>query len=624
MVAYAFRKTAITFVVLALANIGASVPSATAQDHVPQRSTQDAGILKWLPWIAFGGTLHDRKRGEGELWAPLVQDSNSVLFTHLQGKLFDADAREGNIALGYRQKLSEQWVGGLWVGYDLRRSPLKHTFHQIAGGVEALSRNFDLRANWYLPINQSESTDFDAWTNTHVSTGTLAELSNDGLEIFTTETTVTTTGRRTVKEHALLGADAEIGVRLPIEALFGGGDSAPNWLDDHDVRVFAGGYYFDSKEFKDEIAGGRLRLEWNVTNILPEVHGSKLTLEADYQYDDVRKEQFEVGLRLRLPLGNHGWGNPVHKTLTYAERRMSDPIIRDTDVVTANFEEDSASHTHTQRRVVAREKAVDAVTGVRIDRVVTIDSDDDANSIIADAGHNSLIIATGSAGTFVNQGIKLLDQQTLLGAGTSLTLVGESSGLGTSFAPQGMRPTFNQTTDHAALTVDGNTHVTGIDITGGGKHGGHFNRGIVAAARNLNNIHIVNTRIRNMGGHGIRMHSGTQNWSVRNTSISDIWDGNGIDLENHNTFQIADTSISNIHRYSGDAIHMSAFNQGRITNTHFGTGITEHLIRFRNDNVITGSGNEVADDTPRFQFFGNNNRIVETLFDDGAGKAAGG
>jgi len=496
----------------------------------------------------------------------------------------------------------------------LRRSPLKHTFHQIAGGFEALSRNFDLRANWYLPINRSESTEFDAWSNSQVSTGTIAELSTDGLEIFTTETTVTTTGRRTVKEHALFGADAEIGVRLPIEALFGGGDGAPKWLDDHELRVFAGGYYFDSKEFEDEIAGGRLRMEWNVANILPQVQGSKLTFEADYQYDDVRKEQFEVGLRLRLPLGNHGWGNPAYKSLSYAERRMSDPIIRDTDVVTAKLESDSGSLTNTEQRMVGREKALDAVTGVRIDRVVTIDSDDNANAIIADAGHNSLIVATGSKGIFLNQGIALLDQQTLLGAGSGLTLVGEASGIAATFAPQGVRPTFNQTTNAAALTVGSDTHVTGIDIFGGGKQGGHFNRGIVAAARDLNNIHIAKTQIRNMGGHGIRMHSGTTNWSVRDTSISDIWDGNGIDLENHNTFQIADTSISNIHRYSGDAIHMSAFNQGQIDTMKFGTGITEHLIRFRNDNVITGVGNAAADDTPRFQFFGGNNQIAETLF----------
>lgn len=577
---------------------------------------QGAGILKWLPWIAFGGALHDRERGEGELWAPLIQDDNSVLFAHLQGKLFESDAREGNFALGFRQKLFKQWIGGVWVGYDLRRSPLNNTFHQIAGGIEALSRNLDFRANWYLPINRHETTVLDTWTRQNTTTDTFAALSDDGLEIFTTQTTVTTTGNRTIREMALFGADAEVGVRLPIEALFGAGGSTPKWLDDHDVRFFAGGYYFDSKDFQDDITGALLRLEWNIANILPDVAGSKLTLEADYQHDNVRDEQFEIGVRLRLPLGNHGWGNPAYNTLSYLERRMSDPIVRDTDVVLANFEEESETSTASEQRVMAREAAVDVTSGVRIDRVVTVDADDDANAVIAAAGHNSLIVASASAGTFINQGIQLLDQQTLLGEGGTVTLVGEISGVAARFTPAGARPLIHQTTDSAALTVGADTHVVGVSISGNGSDGGHFNRGIVAAARDLTNIHIENVQIRNMGGHGIRMHSGITNWTVRDTIISDIWDGNGIDMENHNTFDIASTHISNVHRYSGDGIHMSAYNQGHITDTHFGTGITEYLLRFRNDNVITGSANTAADDTPRFQFFGGNNDIAADLFDD--------
>jgi len=615
MVVYAFQRAVIYRALGVLALVGLLVHPTNSNAQPTHLSKQDAGILKWLPWIAFGGALHDRQRGEGEVWIPLAQNHNSVLFTHLQGKLFEEDAREGNFALGYRQKLSEQWVGGAWLGYDLRRSPLKHTFHQVAGGLELLSRNFDLRANVYLPLNRAESTNFWAWTNQSIATDSVAQLSNDGLEIFTTETTITNTGQRTIKEHALFGADAEVGVRIPLEAMFGGADKAPTWLDDHDLRVFAGGYYFDSKEFEDDIAGGRLRVEWNVANILPAVHGSKLTLEADYQYDDVRKEQFEVGLRLRLPLGSHGWGNPAYKSLSYAERRMSDPIIRDTDVVTAKLADHTQTQTHTTERLVAREAAVDAVTGVRIDRVVTIDSDDDANSLIAEAGHNSLIVATGAAGTFQNQSIQLLDEQTLLGAGTSLTLIGQTSGMAASFSPEGSRPTFQQTTNSAAITVGSDTHISGVAITGDGETGGHHNRGIIAAARDLDNIHIAHTSITNMGGHGIRMHSGTTNWSVRDSFISDIWDGNGIDFENHNTFQIADTAISNIHRYSGDAIHMSAYNSGEITGTEFGTGVTDFLIRFRNDNEIVGHSNISVDDTPRFQFFGSNNTISETLFE---------
>lgn len=615
MVAYALSQTrfAAAFVMSVCFTVG-GLSFAQAQSSGPE-AAEHAGILKWLPWIAFGGALHDRERAEGEFWAPLAQDSNSVLFTHLQGKLFETDAREGNFALGYRQKLSSQWVGGIWVGYDLRRSPLKHTFHQVAGGFEALSRNLDLRANWYVPINVTERTELASWHHQSFTRDSFAELANDGLEILTTETTVTTTGRRTITERALYGADAEVGVRLPLEALFGGEGEAPKWLDDHELKLFAGGYYFDSKEFEDEIVGGRVRVEWNIANILPEVQGSKLTFEADYQYDDVRKEQIEVGLRLRIPLGMHGLGNPSYNSLSYAEQRMADPIVRDTDVVMGAPEEETRTQTSVSQTVVARESAVDAVSGVRIDRVVSVDADDDANAVIEKAGSNSLIVASNEAGTFYNAGIRLLDRQTLLGAGASLELVGEKTGTETIYSPQGATPTFHHTHDTAAILVGSDTHVVGVNIEGGGKDGGHFNRGIVSADRDLTNIHIENTSIHNMGGHGIRMHSGTTNWSVRNTTISNIWDGNGIDLENLNTFEISNTSFSNIYRYSGDAIHMSAYNYGVIANNHFGTGIKEHLIRFRDSNIIIGSGNTEAGEVPRFQFFGGNNFVSDTLFE---------
>lgn len=586
---------------------------------VPARAQSDtdigsAGILKWLPWIAFGGALHDRERAEGELWVPLAQTSNSVLFTHLQGKLFEADVREGNFALGYRQKMSPNWVGGFWLGYDLRRTPLNHSFHQVAGGFEALSRSLDLRANWYVPINRTETSTLEAVAGRATFIESDAVLGADGLEIFTTETTASWSGNRTVTERALYGVDAEVGLRLPIEQLFGNSSQAPEWLDDHEFKIFAGGYYFDSKQFEDEIAGGRLRLEWNVENILPAVAGSKLTLEADYQYDDVRKEQFEVGLRVRLPLGNHGWGNPAYNTVTYAERRMSDPIIRDTDIVA--FEVASMTDmTRTETRsVIDRETAQDAVTGVRMDRVVQVTAQDDANAVISDAGANSLVVADGSAGTFTNQDIVLRDQQTLVGGGGSVLLVGSRTGRSATFVAPGSRPLIHQSTDNAAVRVGADTHVVGIDITGGGETGGHFNRGIVSADRDIANIHIDQVSISNMGGHGVRMHSGIENWSVRRTSISEIWDGNGIDFENNTTFAIDDSEISNIYRYSGDAIHMSAGNSGTLSNTHFGAGVREFLIRFSDDNTLLGDGNTAVEGTPRFQFFGTNNAVADGLF----------
>src|SRR5690606_25151662 len=112
-------------------------------------------------------------------------------------------------------------------------------------------------------------------------------------------------------EIAMWGADAEIGWRVPLERF--GYD--PAWelglkdADDahsgrhHELRLYAGGYYFDHADFDGEVAGPRARAEWRIDNIFEDWDGSRLTFEAAWQHDDVREHQIEGGVRLRIPLG---------------------------------------------------------------------------------------------------------------------------------------------------------------------------------------------------------------------------------------------------------------------------------------------------------------------------------
>jgi hypothetical protein len=89
-----------------------------------------------------------------------------------------------------------------------------------------------------------------------------------------------------------------------------------------DLRVFAGGYYFEHDDFEGEVAGFRARAELRIENIIEEWEGSRLTFEAAYQYDDVREEQIEAGLRLRIPLGAGASGQ--RSILSAQEKRMAE------------------------------------------------------------------------------------------------------------------------------------------------------------------------------------------------------------------------------------------------------------------------------------------------------------
>ncbi|WP_417666782.1 inverse autotransporter beta domain-containing protein [Roseibium sp.] len=116
-------------------------------------------IAKWRGWGEFGGYFgsDNASRGEVAIFAPLLQNGTSLLFTDVRGKLFEDNAREGNAALGYRHMLSPGWNLGVWAGLDIRNSVHGNTFWQAAGGIEALSEVWDLRINGYLPLSNSKS-----------------------------------------------------------------------------------------------------------------------------------------------------------------------------------------------------------------------------------------------------------------------------------------------------------------------------------------------------------------------------------------------------------------------------------------------------------------------------------
>jgi hypothetical protein len=170
---------------------------------------------KWDAWLDGGAFYNNRdeKRGESTLWVPFMQSPMSVFFGEVRGKIFEESQREGNFALGYRQMLGNGWNLGAWGGYDVRSTSLGSTFSQMSGGVEALSKNWDLRINGYVPFDESETI-----SSSSISTGGGAPtvLLNGNSILLQTGLYSTTS---TLAELALGGFDTEIGMRLPVEAL---------------------------------------------------------------------------------------------------------------------------------------------------------------------------------------------------------------------------------------------------------------------------------------------------------------------------------------------------------------------------------------------------------------------
>ena len=467
--------------ILAVGCVSMAPSLALAEDGPPPAAD------KWEAWTELGGYAANRsyaRRGELALWAPLVQDADSLFFFDLRGQLFAEDQQEANAALGYRFMTSSGWNPGVWVGFDRRNSEFGTNFDQVSFGLEALSADWDLRLNGYVPLNDRE---FVGRSTSIVTTqggssggpGSVEVIGDDIVVVVpggtTTATTITT--RSQLYELALWGVDAEVGYRIPLEQF--GYD--PAWgltLNDasealsgryHDLRVFVGGFYFDNADLGGDVAGPRARLEWRIENVFEDWAGSRLTFETAWQHDDLRGDQIEGGVRLRIPLGGTRGEPGAHYALTGQERRMKEGLKHNTDIVTQTQTQTQtqAVTTITGTTAASIQPVEDAVSGVDFDSITFVNNGDDLNAALAGAGGNALLVAFGGASTFGTTA--MLADQTLLGGGGLLQVRSLTTGLVYTYAAPGTRPTFQS--GDPGITTANNSHINHVTINAGGSIG---------------------------------------------------------------------------------------------------------------------------------------------------------
>ncbi len=515
--------------------LSAAAGPAAAQDAPPSAGD------KWSPWTELGGYAanhSDARRGELTLWAPLVQDGRSLVFADIRGKLFDDDQREGNAAIGYRFMSDTGWNPGFWIGFDRRRTELDSDFNQISFGVEALSPDWDLRINGYAPLDDSKLVS----SATTGSASPTAELS--GGTILLVPGLLTQTDRY---ELAFWGVDAEIGFRIPLEHFAAEQSWATSLKDEsvrhagrrHDLRLFVGGYYFDHPDFDGEVAGPRIRAEWRIDNFIEDWEGSRLTFEAAYQHDDVRDNQVEAGIRLRIPLG--GSSRPSRDGLSAQERRMDEGLKRDTDIVAR-----ARTQTTTISSGGAPEAVEDAETGVDFDQVIMVENGSDLNTAVTAGGGNALIIAKGGGANFGQ--VVMQGDQTLLGGGGGIEVRGRTSGATATFTAPGITPTIQSGAGNV-VTGANNSHIAGVTIDGSGT----ATLGISLTTANQNAV-ITDTTVQNAAGYGILFASTNATLKLQDSVISDSVSGIYIGTDN-TTAVIQGNIFRNMTNFGPDIHH---------------------------------------------------------------------
>ncbi|EKS27816.1 inverse autotransporter beta domain-containing protein [Afipia felis] len=387
---------------------------------------------KWGAHLDFEARWGTRSLGDAGLFAPLWQNQTSLLFTDIRGRFDSQDGREGNFGLGYRHMLNNGWNLGVYGYYDVRRSSLGNMFNQATVGVEALSADWDLRANVYAPFgNRSRQVGV-------LGGNPFADFANGTIQIVTPE-------RHQLLERALTGFDGEIGWRAPVFDV----DALTQ------VRLYGGGFYFGGGGVTRDIAGPRGRIEFSIDNVA-NFSGARLTLGAEVQHDDVRGTQGFAIARLRVPLHAE---TSAPRRLSAQERRMTERVVRDVDIV-------SGTGRGAALKAEIREAAINTWNNQTVTDVVQVSATTQAalQGQLDAHGAGSVVILNG-APTAITATTTVQAGQTLLGGGTTLALRGATTGAVVNFlAPGAAGNLTGAVSGNAVVTLGAGSVVGGLTV----------------------------------------------------------------------------------------------------------------------------------------------------------------
>ncbi|WP_168735336.1 inverse autotransporter beta domain-containing protein [Pseudothauera rhizosphaerae] len=361
---------------------------------------------KWGPHIDLEAKPGNRRTlREADLFVPVWQNADTLLFANLRGRFDNRHSREGNLGLGLRRMLDSGWNVGIYGYLDRRRTEFDNHFNQATAGFEALGPDWDFRANVYRPTGDKARE-----LNTVGGGASTAALSG-------TTITVTTPGSTAYEERALKGYDAEIGWRVPLFETEGA----------RQLRLHAGGYRFS--DAGTTVSGPRIRVELAIEDLAWFGNGTALFLGAEAQKDDERGSQNFLSLRLRIPLDKET-SRPAQRSMQ--ERRMTAPVVRDVDIV---------AQRRVSRVMPTLVESVDAATPTPAvttasGRTVTLLSSETTagnqlQAVFDAAGNDSTVVL---AGDFYTGATALHNGQSLLGS-TALTVTTASGRRATVTTP---------------------------------------------------------------------------------------------------------------------------------------------------------------------------------------------
>lgn len=245
-------------------------------------------------------TSRQRTLAATEIWAPLAQQNDKIVYGSIRYMGDNYQNFEGNIGIGYRQiafaksHILGQRILGVHTWLDRRHTNHNSTFYQNVIGIELLSNSIDLRANAYIPLSSPKTF------RTENVGSSKPYFVGHGLYYDTHGFAI---------EEAQHGYDFEIGKRIKF---------FEKYIDS--FATYNGIYQFSGKH-TDAIFGFRNRIEANIT--------PSFSIGSRVQYDHVRGFQALSDITIRFPFS----AKTPYKNNDLRSRLDESPE-RDIDIVT--------------------------------------------------------------------------------------------------------------------------------------------------------------------------------------------------------------------------------------------------------------------------------------------------
>ena len=358
------------------------------------------------------------------VFIPIRPSDKDVVIIDLRGRV-GMDTPIGNLAVGYRRKLSDAIAVGVNTGIDVIATDNANVLSQANFGIEFFSKYIDVAMNFYAPIGKGKEVEGTAITP-------FARIEDNELKLVYSDNTLETTR---------YGIDLILQGQFPIQ-------------ENAVLKLTGGIAYFFGSEYYDAVFSAEM-------DAVIEAQFDLFGADATFYTGPTIGYDSQDGLKVAL---NFGISIKIGGKARESDGR-GDYVYNDAQ----GFKKSEASvATVAAENRLHIEDATTVIDGNEYHYLYEGDANTDIVSMIEGSEENALVVLNGDSGEInITQDIELKDGQYVIGEGRAIVVTGPS-GRQAILLIGGSRATVHQqTASENIFTLAANNTLDSINLVGG-------------------------------------------------------------------------------------------------------------------------------------------------------------